>query len=359
MRTLEVAGLRAARAELVEDGQALAIHDDHVRVAVVGQIHEALRGIRRERDPGHRPVRRPAPVDERLRLVLPVEREHLHAAVLAIGHVDEIVVRHPHRVDRAAELLRALPFDVERRAATATRGGLRIDRRVAEGAPHALERAGVGVEHDDPAIAVAVGHEQLVGLRIDEGVGRLVDAARVGVAAALVGPADLQQELPVLAELHEHVVGPLRQRVGRGALPPIHTLPLVVHVHAVLAVGPVEARRRAAPGAQELAIGVELEQRRRRLRPLRLGHGPRPVQHPDVVLPIHGNARHLAQHPVVGQLRPRGVHLEHRHRAGAAGLRRGGFPDGRDGRDRHEHDDCGAEDTSAHGRPPFRSRTAR
>ena len=39
---------------------------------------------------------------------------------------------------------------------------------VAVGAPVALVLAGVGVEDDDAAIAVAVGHVHFIGLRIDE-----------------------------------------------------------------------------------------------------------------------------------------------------------------------------------------------
>ena len=92
-------------------------------------------------------------------MYLPVGREHLQAAILPVGHVDQIVVRHLHGVHGSAELLRARAVDIER-AAPPGGGGLRIDRRVAEGAPHALERAGVGVEHDHAAVAVAVGDEQ-------------------------------------------------------------------------------------------------------------------------------------------------------------------------------------------------------
>jgi len=42
-----------------------------------------------------------------------------------------------------------------------------IHRLVAEGAPHPLERAGIRIEDDDTVIAVTVGHERFVGLRMD------------------------------------------------------------------------------------------------------------------------------------------------------------------------------------------------
>ena len=51
--------------------------------------------------------------------------------------------------------------------------------RLAVGAPHPLERAGIRVEHDDAVIAVAVGDEQLVGRCVHEDTGGAVDVAGV------------------------------------------------------------------------------------------------------------------------------------------------------------------------------------
>jgi hypothetical protein len=42
VRALEVSGFGAARAELIEDLQALAVHHRHVRVAVVGEVYVPL-----------------------------------------------------------------------------------------------------------------------------------------------------------------------------------------------------------------------------------------------------------------------------------------------------------------------------
>ena len=90
-----------------------------------------------------------------------------------------------------------------------------VHRLVAERAPHALERAGIGVEHGHAVVAVAVGDEQLVGLRQHPHVRRLVQVQRVGVALALGAAADLHHELAVLRELQELVVGHrLQARAG-------------------------------------------------------------------------------------------------------------------------------------------------
>ena len=111
---------------------------------------------------------------------LPSSREDLHALAAAIGHVDETVVRHARGVHRLHELRRRLVVGVGRR-----RIGRVVGRHVSERAPHPLELAGVGIEDDDAAVAVAVGDEQLVRLRMDERVGGLIQVLRVGVALAL------------------------------------------------------------------------------------------------------------------------------------------------------------------------------
>ena len=76
-----------------------------------------------------------------------------------------------------------------------------IHRLVGEGAPHPLERAAVRVEDDDTVIAVTVGHEHFVGLRMDPYVRRTVHILRVGIALTLVAATNLQHELAVLREL--------------------------------------------------------------------------------------------------------------------------------------------------------------
>ena len=149
--------------------------------------------------------------------------------------------------------------DAEVRRAVAVREALRaddlamVDRRpawLAEGAPHPLERAGVGIEHDDAVIAVAVGHEQLVGARMHPHIGGAMQVRGVGVALALVALADLHDELAVLRELQELIVGDrleAGQAVGRAVVAADPDEALVVDVDAVLALGPLVAAARRRP----------------------------------------------------------------------------------------------------------------
>ena len=125
-----------------------------------------------------------------------------------------------------------------------------------------LVRAGVRIEDDDAVVEVAVGDEQLVGLRVHEQAGR--PAQVLGVVAALVlsRVADLHEELARARELQDLVV------FLRAAAQP-HVV-LVVHEDAVLGGGPLVALTGAAPGLQELAVRSEFQNGRRRNAALRL-----------------------------------------------------------------------------------------
>jgi hypothetical protein len=92
---------------------------------------------------------------------------------------------------RQAELLRG--------GASGCRAERRVVRLVAVGAPHPLERERVGVEHDHAAVAVAIGHVDLVRHRIDRQVRRLAQVARIGAAAVRARLAELLQELSLRA----------------------------------------------------------------------------------------------------------------------------------------------------------------
>jgi hypothetical protein len=86
---------------------------------------------------------------------------------------------------------------------------------------------------------------------------------------------------------------------------------LVVDEHAMFAVGPVEPGSWSAPAAHELPVAVELQQRWRGLRTLRLRYSAWTMQDPDVIVAIDRHTRRLPQHPAVGQLwRPRGIDFE-------------------------------------------------
>ena len=87
---------------------------------------------------------------------------------------------------------------------------------------------------------------------------------------------------------------------------------LLVDVNAVLGLGPVVARARPAPAPEQLAVGGELQHRRRRDAAACLGRGllcallvvdqrGGPMDDPDVVLAVDGDAGDLAEDPFVGQ----------------------------------------------------------
>ena len=242
---------------------------------------------------------------------LAVRREHLDAAVRAVGDVDEAVVRHLDAVHRPAELRRARALGLESRRGTATaagrhrpaaaRRGRRVDRRVAERAPHPLERAGVGVEHDDAAVAVAVGDEHLVGLRVDEGVGRLVDALRVGVAPALVGPPICSRNFPLLVNFSSMSSRSLASATAtsgccrRSTRCPCGRRRCRVRCRASRSrsPGPPHALTNLPFSSNSSTGGAARAA-------LRLGHRARPVQDPDVIAAVHGDAGHLPSTQLLG-----------------------------------------------------------
>ena len=129
----------------------------------------------------------------------PVRFEHLNAVVHAVANIQQAVVRKFGAMHRIAELLR-------RAAHLDYRGPGSYRRACAVGAPVAFVRAGLGVEHDDALVAVAVGDIQLVGLRIDEDLSRQPEILGVVAAIARAGLADLHQEFSILRELHDHAV---------------------------------------------------------------------------------------------------------------------------------------------------------
>ena len=192
----------------------------------------------------------------------------------------------------------------------------RVAGRAPVGAPVALVGASLRVEHDDPVVAIAVGDEQLVRLGIDGHRRGPVEMPGVRVPADDPLPADLQEELAVGRELENLAVLRIVARDPH--------VPLRVDEDAVLVERPVVARARPAPGADQDAGAVELEDRRgrdtafrarrhQRGAPLGLGQAPRPVDHPHVILGVDGDARGLPHQPVVGErLGPERVDLEPR-----------------------------------------------
>ena len=164
----------------------------------------------RERDVPRRSRAERLLVEERLLDERAVRLEHLDAIVDAIADVQQPIDREIGAVHRIAELLR-------RRRVRIVPSEIHIVGLVAVGAPVPLVLAGVGVEHDDAMVAVAVGDVQLVGLLVDEGLGRQPQIRDVVAALARSRLADLHQEFAVLRELQHHVVVE-RLRAGRLAL---------------------------------------------------------------------------------------------------------------------------------------------
>ena len=92
----------------------------------------------------------------------------LVARVAAVADVEQAILGETHAVNRVGELLR-------RRGGGVVGRRLVVARLLAVGAPVALVGPGLRIEHRDAAIAVAVGHVDLLGGGIDRDVGRLAE----------------------------------------------------------------------------------------------------------------------------------------------------------------------------------------
>src|SRR5256885_3958957 len=306
----ELAGLAAAVAETGQLLQRLAQDDAHLLVAAVGHENVALLRIAREGDVPDRAFAQAAPRIPLLLDELAVLREHLQAIVLPVADVHQAVVRDVGAVHRVAELLR-------RRRVGIVRPEVAVVGLVAVGAPVALHLAGVGVEHGDALVLVAVGDERLVGLRVDEDLRHAAKVLQVVAALVVAVPAHLQQELAVLAELQH-----LRVLRAVAADPDIA---LVVDEDAMVRLGPLVARSRAAPVPHPVAGLVEHQHRRRaaaafagrraELQALLVvvERGRAAMDDPDVVLLVDPDTDRNADQPVVGQwLGPQRIAFEHR-----------------------------------------------
>src|SRR5216683_7660889 len=233
VKYVELAGRYAGPPERVQGLQRLAIEHPDSRGAPAGDVQEALRRIRREGRAGGCVAvvattsypQAPA-IDPYLRYIFAVGGEHLHALAAAVGDIHEPVIRDFDAVNGRHKLRRPRVFRIEPGGQRARlflfrrRGPCRFSRQcrrargvvhrsVAERAPHAFVRTSVRIEHDDAFVAVAVGDENLIGLGIDENVGRLPKAGCIRVALLLRGMTDLHYEFAVFRELQDLVVVPI------------------------------------------------------------------------------------------------------------------------------------------------------
>src|SRR5262249_9733382 len=150
---------------------------------------------------------------------------------------------------RVAELLRRGP-------ATVVGAEIGVVRLVAVSSPVTLHLAGVGIDHRDALVAIAVGDISLVGFCIDPDLRRPAEVLRIVAAAVRAEMADLQQELAVLGELED-----LRVLLAVAADPYVT---LVVDVDAMIRLRPLVARSRTAPRTHQIALRIEDQYRRSR-----------------------------------------------------------------------------------------------
>src|ERR1700722_18537847 len=83
---------------------------------------------------------------------------------------------------------------------------VRIVGLVAVGTPMALVLAGIGIKNDYAMVGVTIGDVNLIGLLVDKRFRREPEIFNVVAAFAVIGFANLHQELPILCKLQDHVV---------------------------------------------------------------------------------------------------------------------------------------------------------
>ena len=307
-------------AEAREDFQVQPVHDVHLHVLPVGQVHVLLLGVAGEGDVPRRPVAQRARRDPDLVHERPVLLEDLDPVVGTVAHVHEAVERGFGAVHRCAELL-------DERCIRIVGRRPRVVRLVSVGAPVALEGARRGVQHRDAAAAVAVGEVGLVGFAVEGQLGDPVEA-RLAVAVRRPGLrlAVRSQEFAVARELQD--VGVVR---------PVSADPDVVHVvdrDPVVRAGPHVLVGGASPRVDEVALGIELEHRGRgpaAFPDRRVGVGPAfgalgevaAVHDEHMVARVDTDPDGRPEHPVIRQLvRPEWIDFEH---GGLDGVGRGGL----------------------------------
>ena len=246
--------------------------------------------------------------------IFPGRREQLDPVVDAVGDVDRAVVRHLDGVGQA-ELRR--PFRAWFLRLRHRRVRLHFRRRgVAEGAPHALELAGVRVEDDDALDRRSRRRRRARCARVSTKVSAGWWTFSVSVLPVLWPRWPICiTNFPGHRELQDHVVagaGGRRPRPAAVATDPDEIFG--VDENPVLALGPVVARTvppqllRSFPVASNSSTGGAACAR------FSAGNRPRPVQHPDVIARVGRDRGHFAKDPVVGDRRPGGIDRERRGR---------------------------------------------
>src|SRR3984957_5352963 len=307
MDPVKLPGVAAVVSETADDGPILAVQDPDFIVLAIGAQQIGLFRVGPDRDIPHRAVAERALLVEPLFHEAAVLPENLDAIIDAVADIDEPVIGDLHAMHGIAELRRHRRLRIIRRLPV-------VVWRVAIGAPRRLVGARRGVEHDDAAIAIAVGDIDFVRIPVDGSLGRLAELRGVVAALARGDLADLHHEFAVEGEFQNGVVV-----VG---VSPDPDETLVVDLDTVFAADPFVAFTRSAPAAQQIAVAVELQHRWRRHAAFRarrrqrcpflvVGQRAWAMDDPDVALRIDCDATDLAEDPVVGQrLWPRRVHRE-------------------------------------------------
>jgi len=234
-------------------------------------------------------------------------RENLNSVVDAVANIHKTILRDMDRMNR-------IPEQLAWRISRGIRHEIGIAWRFAISAPHPFEGSCFGVEHDDASIEVAISEVNLVSFLVQFHPGRTAKDGRVRIIHwSGRRMANFQNKFPVACELDRLPVF--------GAISGNPDVSGVVDKDAVLRTWPVIAGTRAAPRLEKIALGIKHENRRRGNAALGCGRSLRcaeiilcvrawTLQHPDVILPVHGHPAHLAHDPVVGHLFwPGGVDL--------------------------------------------------
>ena len=150
----------------------------------------------------------------------------------AVADVDQSVIGDLHAVHGIAELLRDRRLGIVGRL-------LVVGRRLAVGSPVPLVGERRRIEHDDAAVAVAVGDIDFVRVLVERGFGGFAELRGVVAVGARRDLADLRDEFAVEGEFQDRVV-----IVGVAADPDEAAL---VDLDAVLAPNPFIAFARPAP----------------------------------------------------------------------------------------------------------------
>ena len=319
MQRVELSGVVTTGSEVGQLRHRLAIVNVNALIATVGHIQIFLCRVLREVHVPRGSVGLGLRLHLDLAQELAFEREHLEAVVRTIADVDDAIVGGLGAVDGTAE-----PFD-ERRPRRVRAEIELVVRRIAVRAPEALHLSRVRVEHGDAFIAVAVGDERFVRLRIDVNLGDEIEAilSQTVRPESLLLDAEHVQEFSVLRELQHHAVA----AVAVAADPDVA---LVVDPDPVVRRRPLIAGTVfAAPVAEQVARLIELHDRipgnaaqagalfLRGLHVVRI----RAVNDPDMIVRIDSNADRLTELIAIRQrLGPVRIDFELRRHHAACGL---------------------------------------